>query len=85
MRLQTDLGGGVGAAEADDVLQSDLGVLLIGREGEALAAAELGPEDGQAQPGGGNAAPGQEEVAMVFRLAGIRISLELCPMLPYNA
>lgn len=64
--LQTDLGGGVGAAEADDVLEGVLGVDVLGRRGETLPTAELGPENGQSETDGGDATPGGEEAAAVF-------------------
>lgn len=64
--FQADLGGGVGAAEAHDVLERVLGVLVVGGGCQALATAELGPEDGEAQAHGGDAAPGGEEVAVLF-------------------
>ena len=58
LRLQTDLGSGISAAETDDVLQGVLCVFIFGGGGQALAAAEVCPEDRQAQADGGDATPG---------------------------
>lgn len=68
--LETDLRGCVGAAEAHDVLEGVLGVDVLGRRGEAFPAAELAPEDGEAEADGGHAAPGGEEAAVVFLRGG---------------
>lgn len=79
LRLQTDLRGGVGAAETDDVLESTFGggvvvvvidvvIVCRGSAGEVLATAELSPEDGQAQADGGDTAPRGEEAAIIVAL-----------------
>jgi hypothetical protein len=69
VRLQANLGSSVGTAETDNVLEGVLGVLVFGRRGQALATAEVCPQDGQAQSNGRNAAPGREEVTTLLFLA----------------
>lgn len=69
VRLQANLGGSVGTAEADDVLEGVLGILVFWRRGQAFATAEVCPENGQTQSDGRNAAPGREEVTALLFLA----------------
>ena len=64
--LKTNLGSGVSAAEADDILQGTLSVHVLGGRGETVPAAELRPEDGKTESDGGDTAPGGHEATGVF-------------------
>lgn len=77
VRLQANLGSSVGTAETDDVLKGVLGVLVFWRGSQALPAAEVCPENGQAQPDGRNAAPGREEVTTLLFLAAGTVARDM--------
>lgn len=64
--FKTNLCSGVSAAEADDVLQGTLSVLVIRRRGQTLPTTELRPEDGKTESDGGDTAPGGHEATGVF-------------------
>lgn len=48
LRLQANLRGSIGAAEADNVLECILGILVFRGRSKTLATTEICPKDGQA-------------------------------------